>query len=54
MASYGGAHRSDLIDEEDGSPNYNANKYYPAYIGELIHNKYCLISKVGWGVNSTV
>jgi serine/threonine protein kinase len=54
MASYEGAHRSDLIDEEDGSPNYDANKYYPACIGELIRNKYRLISKLGWGVNSTV
>ncbi|KAL3411736.1 kinase-like protein [Aspergillus fumigatus] len=53
MASYRGAHRSDLINEEDGTPNYDANKYYPAYIGELICNKYCLISKVSWGVNST-
>lgn len=54
MASYRGAHRSDLINEEDGTPNYDANKYYPAYIGELICNKYCLISKASWGVNSTV
>jgi serine/threonine protein kinase len=45
---------SDIDHEEDESTSYDATKYYPACIGELIHNKYRLISKLGWGSNSTV
>lgn len=45
---------SDLNQEEDSSRSYDVTKYYPACIGELIKNKYRLISKLGWGGNSTV
>ncbi|KAJ9388339.1 hypothetical protein DTO063F5_2670 [Paecilomyces variotii] len=41
------------IREEDGSPYYDPKKYYTARVGETI-GKYCLISKLGWGANSTV
>ncbi|GAQ47382.1 kinase domain protein [Aspergillus tubingensis] len=39
--------------EEERNPHYNPKKYYPARIGETIGNKYCIISKLGWGANST-
>lgn len=39
--------------EEERNPHCNPNKYYPARIGETIGNKYCIISKLGWGANST-
>ncbi|CAK96657.1 uncharacterized protein An08g08770 [Aspergillus niger] len=38
--------------EEERNPHYNPRKYYPARIGESI-GKYHIISKLGWGANST-
>ncbi|GLA00531.1 hypothetical protein AnigIFM60653_009280 [Aspergillus niger] len=38
--------------EEERSPHYNPRKYYPARIGETV-GKYHIISKLGWGANST-
>ena len=38
--------------EEERSPGYDRAKYYPARIGETI-GKYLIISKLGWGANST-
>lgn len=38
--------------EEERSPGYDPGKYYPARIGEAI-GKYRIISKLGWGTNST-
>ncbi|KAK0384662.1 hypothetical protein NLU13_8748 [Sarocladium strictum] len=40
--------------EEEKSSSYDPESYYPARIGEIIHNKYRLISKLGWGTGSTV
>lgn len=40
-----------LIDEER-SPNYNPQKYYPCGIGESV-GKYRILSKLGWGASST-
>lgn len=40
--------------EEDQHPNFNPKKYYPAHIGATISGRYRIISKLGWGVNSTV
>jgi hypothetical protein len=54
VARYTSGCHSDINQEEDSSTSYDANKYYPACIGELIHDKYCLVSKLGWGGNSTV
>ena len=45
---------SGLILEQDQHPNYNPKKYYPAHIGETVSDRYNIISKLGWGVNSTV
>ncbi|PYH35152.1 kinase domain protein [Aspergillus neoniger CBS 115656] len=38
--------------EEERSPGYDPRKYYPARIGETV-GKYRIISKLGWGANST-
>lgn len=40
--------------EEDQHPDYDAEKYYPARVGETISKRYFIISKLGWGSNSTV
>ncbi|PGH16528.1 CMGC/SRPK protein kinase [Helicocarpus griseus UAMH5409] len=40
--------------EEDARPNYDVKKYYPARVGETLSEKYRLISKLGWGGDSTV
>lgn len=40
--------------EEEKSSSYDPESYYPARIGETIHGKYRLISKLGWGTGSTV
>lgn len=40
--------------EEDQQPDYASKRFYPAWIGETIFGRYCIISKLGWGANSTV
>ena len=40
--------------EEERSSSYDPESYYPARIGEIIHEEYRLISKLGWGTASTV
>ncbi|KAG8412175.1 hypothetical protein J3458_014367 [Metarhizium acridum] len=40
--------------EEEKSSSYDPKNCYPARIGETIHGKYRLISKLGWGTGSTV
>ncbi|PLB47705.1 kinase domain protein [Aspergillus steynii IBT 23096] len=45
---------SSIIREENQNPNYDPRKYYPAYIGETISRRYRILSKLGWGANSTV
>ncbi|KAI1909054.1 hypothetical protein LOZ12_004359 [Ophidiomyces ophidiicola] len=42
------------IVEETQNPDYDPKKFYPARIGETLHSKYCLISKLGFGSGSTV
>lgn len=39
--------------EEETSPDYDPRRFYPARVGESIH-KYKIVSKLGWGTNSTV
>lgn len=39
--------------EEEGNPDYNSRRFYPARVGETIHN-YQIVSKLGWGTGSTV
>ncbi|EAW09766.1 protein kinase domain protein [Aspergillus clavatus NRRL 1] len=45
---------SSFIQEENQNPNYDPRKYYPARVGETISRRYRVISKLGWGANSTV
>ncbi|OOF96593.1 hypothetical protein ASPCADRAFT_206767 [Aspergillus carbonarius ITEM 5010] len=45
---------STFIREEDQSPYYDPERYYPARVGEIICNRYRIISKLGWGTSSTV
>jgi len=40
--------------EEEGSPGYDSRIFYPARVGEDLHRKYRLLSKLGWGLSSTV
>jgi serine/threonine-protein kinase SRPK3 len=40
--------------EEETLPGYIAEHYYPARIGEVLHARYRIICKLGYGVYSTV
>ncbi|PWY95974.1 kinase domain protein [Aspergillus sclerotioniger CBS 115572] len=40
--------------EEETLPTYEPEKYYPVQQGEVLHNKYQVLAKLGYGVTSTV
>ena len=40
--------------EEEKILAYNAEDYYPVYIGEKFNSRYQIVAKLGFGVNSTV
>ncbi|PWY82595.1 CMGC protein kinase [Aspergillus eucalypticola CBS 122712] len=40
--------------EEETLPTYNAEKYYPVRLGEILHGRYQVVAKLGYGVTSTV
>ena len=40
--------------EEEAQPHYTAEAFYPARNGEIIHERYQLTAKVGYGTSSTV
>jgi len=42
-----------LIDEERG-PGYRSELYYPANPGDVLNDRYQLLTKIGWGLASTV
>ena len=44
----------DQMVEEEQTPGYKAEDYYPASIGEVLNSRYQIVSKLGFGVNSTV
>ena len=44
---------SQLIEEEN-IPDYLAERYYPARIGELLESRYQIVGKLGYGITSTV
>ncbi|KAK3987686.1 Serine/threonine-protein kinase, partial [Cladorrhinum sp. PSN332] len=40
--------------EEETLPDYLASRYYPVHIGEVIHGRYQVVGKLGYGATSTV
>ncbi|GAB1320438.1 hypothetical protein MFIFM68171_10648 [Madurella fahalii] len=40
--------------EEETFPDYVASRYYPARIGEILHDRYQIVGKLGFGASSTV
>lgn len=40
--------------EEENFPDYVASRYYPTRIGEVFQDRYQVVSKLGYGVASTV
>lgn len=40
--------------EEETIPNYKAQRYYPASIGEVLDARYQIVGKLGYGSSSTV
>jgi hypothetical protein len=44
---------AEKIEEED-VPSYIPEDYYPVYIGEVFNSRYQIMTKLGFGVNSTV
>lgn len=44
---------AELTEEED-LPNYKAERYYPVRIGEILHDRYQITGKLGFGAGSTV
>lgn len=40
--------------EEETLPTYNAERYYPVRLGEILHGRYQVVAKLGYGVTSTV
>ena len=45
---------SDLLVEEEGLPDYDANYFYPVKMGEVFVRRYQVVSKLGWGTSSTI
>lgn len=41
-------------DEQEDSADYVKGGYHPVKIGDLFHNRYHVIRKLGWGHFSTV
>src|SRR2546423_8600769 len=40
--------------EEEQIPSYRPEDYYPVYIGEVFNSRYQIVTKLGFGANSTV
>jgi hypothetical protein len=40
--------------EEETLPKYNPNNFYPAKLGEILHDRYKIIAKLGYGMTATV
>ena len=45
---------SDVLIEEENIPGYGSKHFYPVNPGDLVHNRYEMSAKVGWGTSSTV
>jgi hypothetical protein len=42
-----------LLEEEQNS-DYDARRFYSVRLGETMHRKYQIVSKLGFGIGSTV
>lgn len=40
--------------EEEMTPYYNPSCFYPAHLGDILHQRYQLATKLGFGTSSTV
>lgn len=40
--------------EEEKTPDYDASRFYPARLGQVLGGRYQLATKLGFGANSTV
>jgi len=40
--------------EEEGLPDYKAQRFYPVRMGEIFQSRYQVVSKLGFGSTSTV
>ena len=45
---------SSQLVEEERTPYYNADQYYPARLGEVLHKRYQIVTKLGYCSSSTV
>ena len=40
--------------EEEGLPNYKPDHWYPVRIGDVLHHRYEIVVKLGFGMTATV
>jgi len=40
--------------EEERLPDYRAERFYPVRLGEILNNKFQILTKLGFGTASTV
>lgn len=44
---------TDQLVEEEELPDYRADRFYPVQLGEVFHDRYQVITKLGFGSSST-
>jgi serine/threonine-protein kinase SRPK3 len=45
---------ADVLIEEETMPGYEAESFHPTNLGDLLHGRYEILAKLGWGASSTV
>jgi hypothetical protein len=40
--------------EEEKTPDYHADRFYPIQLGEVLNGRYQIATKLGYGANATV
>lgn len=40
--------------EEEKTPYYDPKRFYPARLGEVLNDRYQIVTKLGYGTSSTV
>jgi serine/threonine-protein kinase SRPK3 len=43
-----------VASEDEGIEDYNKGGYHPVFVGEVLHGRYVVLQKLGWGHFSTV